>query len=489
MAAGIALRVAFVNHPLDHRLLSRWRESDYTQIARNFYREDGNIFYPRIDWRGDTPGYVEMEFPFLPWTASVLYRVFGYREVLFRMLCAIVGSATLVIFWRLCSRMLPPFGVLVGTAAFALSPQLVTLSSAMQPESVMLLFALVAVSLIWAWEERPRPLTLFLASMATAAAILAKSPAAHVGLVFAYVVLRRRGVKVFRDVWVYVAAVVALLPAVMWYAWAARFWHQYGNSLGLSNESHFIGLDVLIPPTFLVGNLKIEALTVFTLAGLLLALAALRLPWRQIERLVVWYGSVCVFYLLAARTSGDGWAWYYHSMSVAPACLLMGAGAAAFVSPGVFGRRWSWLAGALLACATIGMLADATARKLRNIHHASWRSDGGELYRCAKEIVKHVPTGETIVVSGGRMFDELGHPVAHNRPMLFGWMDREGFCYGDEELSIETLDGIAGRGGRYWIVHRGELEAKGLRAMAGQRYRLVAESGGAYYLYDLHASG
>ena len=489
--AGIGLRLAFVNHPLDYRLLSRWRESDYAQIARNFYREGGSILYPRIDWRRDTPGYVEMEFPFLPWTASLLYRVFSHREALFRMLSAVLGSATLVIFWRLCARMLPPFGALVGTAAFAFSPQLVMLSSAMQPEAAMLFFLLVAASLIWAWEESARPLTLFAASVAAAAAILAKAPAAHIGLVFAYAVLRRRGTKAFSDVRVYAAATVALLPAVAWYAWAAQFWHQYGNSLGLSNESHFIGLDVLIPPTFLWRNWQIETRTVFTPAGWLLALAALRLPWREVERPAVWYGSVCVFYFLAARTSGDGWAWYYHSISVAPACLLMGAGAAALASSRVFGRRPSWppgqerRIGVLLACVTIGTLTVATGLKLKNTHYASRDAHGGELYRCAKKFARYVPRGETIVAAGGRMVDERGRSLAHDRPMLFAWMDRRGFCYGDETLSIAKLDEIAQRGGRYWIVYRGELRAKGLRAQAEQRYRLVAKFGSTYSLYDL----
>ena len=83
------------------------------------------------------------------------------------------------------------------------------------------------------------------------------------------------------------------------------------------------------------------------------------------------------------------------------------------------------------------------------------------------------------------MFDGSGRPVAHNRPMLFAWMDRKGFCYGDEQLGLKTLDEIARRGGRDWIVHRGELEEKGLKAKAEQRYRLVAEFRDTYCLYDL----
>jgi hypothetical protein len=47
--AGAALRLAYVNRPLDHQMRAPWRQSDYTQLARNFWREDPNIFHPRID--------------------------------------------------------------------------------------------------------------------------------------------------------------------------------------------------------------------------------------------------------------------------------------------------------------------------------------------------------------------------------------------------------------------------------------------------------
>ena len=42
---------------------SSWRECDTQAIARNFLLDDFDLLRPRIDWRGDTDGAVECEFP------------------------------------------------------------------------------------------------------------------------------------------------------------------------------------------------------------------------------------------------------------------------------------------------------------------------------------------------------------------------------------------------------------------------------------------
>jgi hypothetical protein len=59
---GAWIRSLDVWRPVDGRVRESWRECDYAAVARNFYREGMNILYPRIDWRGDGPGYAEMEF-------------------------------------------------------------------------------------------------------------------------------------------------------------------------------------------------------------------------------------------------------------------------------------------------------------------------------------------------------------------------------------------------------------------------------------------
>ena len=486
---GVAVRLAYVARPFDHRISNPWRQSDYFAIARNFDREGLNPFYPRVDWRADKPGYAEMELPILPWMGALLYRVVGPHVQAMRALSGGLEVIALLLFAALASQLLRAQGALFALLAFACNPLLVLHAGALQPEPVLDVCTLACVALLWRWNARPSPPRLLAAALAAAVAALAKLPAAYLALVLAYFVLRRLGWRALTAPSVYAAALAAALPPVLWYMWAHGFWTEYGLSLGVSNESHLIGLDLLLPPTALLGILAWETGVVFSPAGWFLALAALRLPWRRIELPAVWYAAICVFYVLAARTTADQWAYYYHSLSVPPAALLMGAGLGLLLErraiPVGWGRiaAWQRSIGWGLAAATI-VASIATAAYLidRRDNDRGYRY---RMYSCAVEFAPLVPAGGMIVAHGGSMLDDRGHPVAHNESMLFAWMDRRGFNYGAEELGVASLDAIAARGGRYWVVERGELEQGGLAAQVDGRYRRLATCDLGFALYDL----
>src|SRR5689334_24861527 len=73
VALTLALRLVDVDKPfLD---LQTWRQADTAAIARNYYEEGLDFLHPRVDWRGDTPGYVEMEFPLYNFLVACGYRL------------------------------------------------------------------------------------------------------------------------------------------------------------------------------------------------------------------------------------------------------------------------------------------------------------------------------------------------------------------------------------------------------------------------------
>jgi 4-amino-4-deoxy-L-arabinose transferase-like glycosyltransferase len=483
VATGCLLWLHGAWRPLDYRSLSLWHEADYTEIARNFAREDLDLLEPRIDWRGDSSGKVEMELPLLPWLAAVSHRALGTDERLMRALSLGASLAALLVFARLARRVLPPWPAAFATACFALSPLAVYLATRMQPEALMSLLVLLAAATLWRWYEAPTGGRLLGAAAALGAAILVKEPAAFFGLTFAWLVWRRLGWRALRDGRVYLALAIVLVPAAAWYGWAYHFWVVDGNSLGVSNEAHLVGTDVLVRRG-LLGNGLVEAAEVFTPLGLVLAAAGWRLAWRRLEPAVAWYLSALLFYFVAGRTAGAGWAFYYHCTSVAPACLLMGAGAQALAEGG---KR----AAALLPAAVLVSLAAVSGLVLAR-REGAIEATGTELAasrdraRCAARFAAVIPPGGRIAVSGLDGSDAGGHPIAFNDPTFFAFADRKGFVYEHRLESLPTLAALRRRGARYWIVAEQDLLPPRLdRAAVDRSFRRLDSCPAGYALYDL----
>jgi 4-amino-4-deoxy-L-arabinose transferase-like glycosyltransferase len=328
---GAGVRAFDLGHGIDGGIRESWREADYGAVARNFVREDMNILRPRIDWRGDGPGLAEMEFPVLPWLSATLSRLFGYNEAWGRLVSYVFSLLTMLVFIALARRLLPDAGALVAAAFFALAPLPIRLANALQPEAIMLFFYFAAVWAFDRWLDGNSPAWYWTAAAATAAAVLSKMPAAHIGIFFVFLLVERKG---WRSLWslpVLAFGAMALFPAALWWAYAHRYWLVFGNSLGLSNEYHWLGWDLMSRPRLLLAALfrilRMESLLTATIPGLMMAPIVLWTGRRDktIRFAFFWLTAILVFYLVTIRTLGDYWAAYYHVVTAGPLALIMGA--------------------------------------------------------------------------------------------------------------------------------------------------------------------
>ena len=72
---GVAIRLVKINIPLLETVATRQCET--ASIARNFYKDNLNIFYPKYDRFGDFNGNLIMELSILPYLAAIAYRIAG----------------------------------------------------------------------------------------------------------------------------------------------------------------------------------------------------------------------------------------------------------------------------------------------------------------------------------------------------------------------------------------------------------------------------
>ncbi len=516
---GVALRSGNVWHPIDGVVGDPWRESDVAGVARNYYRESMNPLYPKIDWRGDGPGYVEMEFPLYPWSVAVLYKAFGYHEVFGRILSFCFSLLTLVVFLALARWMLPAVAAIGAVTFFVLSPLVVRLGTAVQPDGLMLLCYVAAAFTFLRWVREGSVRSYVSALILTALTVLAKASAAHIGLFFLVVLFRERGLRWIRDGRIWVFALMSLLPAVAWYAHARGFWLTYGNSLGLSSEYHWIGADLLASPSFYARLAGLDVLFVWMPSGIVLAvLGVLSRPRsRPVHYALFWLGSVAVFLLVAGRTASESWAIHYHVFVVLPAAILFGVGL------DVFAKRWrdpKVLGGLIVAFAGIAVLGSVAALlkgdgplavHLRQsafgaggtvllLVGLSWarslkpaRTTGRErrlaltgtaclivaapalfaqglqvmqnlkpqgwfgTFQCAKQFAQLIPPQALIISVGGSCIGASGRPVSYQAPYMFFWTDRKGFSICGEQQSLDTVRSLQARDARYLIASRAAM--------------------------------
>ena len=494
-----------------------WRECDIAAVAKNYYREGMNIFYPRIDWRGDGPGFAEMEFPLFPWTVAVLYKIFGYNEAIGRLLSFAFSLLTLVLFFQLARYLLNPFGALIASTFMTLSPVIIRISNALQPEALMLLFYVLAAYAFMRWIDDDKWTWYGLSLVATALAILSKINAAHIGLFFLLFLFMKKGAKSLLKFRVWVFGILSLLPAVLWYLHAQSFWKTYGNSLGISNEYHWVGWDLFTNPKFILGLAEVEVSHIWMPLGGLIGLYALWSSWSKgsIKIILAWLLAIAIYYIVSIRTTGENWATYYHVVTIPPAALLFGEGveriknlwarskilqcsiilSVAITLMVILGQLFSvikpniLMAGiATFLISLLLVLASFWWVKVRDRLNSSAKGQpltksilvyglqfcilstflfqGFRIsidlhpnnyqveYQCAQSFKPYVPENILIVVSGGPTKDDSGYQVASNASQMFFWIDRKGFSVSYEDHNIEAIKRFRERGARYFIFEK-----------------------------------
>lgn len=527
---------------VDGTVRESWRECDIAAVARNFYQEDMNILYPRIDWRGNGPGYAEMEFPVFPWMIALGYKVFGFHEVIGRVLAFIFSLATLFAFFKLARYLLSESGAILASLFFVLSPLTIRIANSLQPEGLMLFALVLAVYGFIRWLDEDKTKWFVLAMLATAVAVLAKVNSLHIGILFLILLINKKGFAFIRDFRMWLFALVALAPAALWYVHAHQLWLTFGNSLGVSNEYHWAGLDLFTDPRMILGVLKIEMLFVWMPLGVVVAAFAFkdREYRRSVLIAVYWLISVFIYYLAAARTTGDDWAIYYHVVSVPAEALLLGTGFSALQR--LFGNAkmlYLSLLGVLgislfiillrefadvlfpmpkaasIAVVCAGGFALLAVLAGRAANHRRLFSVNGAVtffvlfalfstflfqsfriskdmhpqtmqgkYRCALAFKSFIPQDALIVVSGGNRLDESGYPVAYNAPYMFYWLERKGFNIAREDQSVTMLKKLVALGADYFVAEKEMLAfAPQFRSALLQNFNLIKECDEAYLFY------
>jgi 4-amino-4-deoxy-L-arabinose transferase-like glycosyltransferase len=320
--AGFIIRVINIDQPL----VDRWsyRQSDVAMVARNFYQLHYNILFPQIDYGGDYPGYVGMEFPAVPFIAAVLYRAFGEHEAIGRAVSLTFFLLSVPPLFFLVEMVANKRAALLAISIYSLMPLTIFCGRSFTSDMAANSLAMWAVWLFAAWTQDGARWRMFAAAVTASAAILTKAPYVIVGLPMAYLAITKFGFRapIRRELWQ--IAALALMPSMFWYFHALVITRaNYPNVAFLGHPDYFL--------TFLPVEKYLEIITNvaswLTPVILLLALTGSMLLRRKrgLRLFHCWVGGMVLLIIFASEDNyRQSW---YQLCVTAPIAALAGISA------------------------------------------------------------------------------------------------------------------------------------------------------------------
>jgi len=431
----LGLSARFINlnaPPAGHH---QWRQSDTAAVAKNMSQSDGNLLHPKVDWRKDTTGHVEMEFPIYCWTTAKSYTLLGPHHWIPRSLSITASLIALFIFYRLVKLLSDPSTALWSAAFFAALPLNIFFSRSIQPESWMLCSMLGATYSAALWSRSKKSHYLIAAALFAALSGLLKLPALVVGLPMLAVILQSRGTNPLKSPTLWAAAIASLIPVIAWYTHAHTLYQETGLTFGISQSDKWNRFELLLEPTF-YKDLFVGKIIEDHLAIIGFPLAALGLIMRNRKPTEILFDAWLLAMLIQIVLVPQGHRVHdYYQLPIAvPAAFYIGR----FLSRGITRSKHAPTIQTLLA-AIFFILSSRTL----------WNTFSKELnppqadQRLIGLIADNTNAGELVVLArDDTAFD----------PYVLYMANRKGWLITTDDLSENYINSLAGSGAGWLIV-------------------------------------
>ncbi|CAN5371213.1 hypothetical protein BH11BAC2_BH11BAC2_10700 [soil metagenome] len=131
--------------PLRPQSIHQWAQCDRASVALNYYHDGMDFFHPAVHNLDNGTGVTGMEFPFVNYTAAMLYKIFGFHEWLYRLLTLLIYSIGLYCAFKIANWWLKNYWQSIGVMLlFGCSPLLAFYSANFLPEPSTLGFSMLA---------------------------------------------------------------------------------------------------------------------------------------------------------------------------------------------------------------------------------------------------------------------------------------------------------------------------------------------------------
>lgn len=133
------------------------RQAATAAIARNYVQDqDPRFLLPKVDNEGSNPGYFMFEFPVLAFATSLLIKVFGQHNWVFRIIPILLFALSGALFYILCRHVVGARTALISLIFYSIAPMSILMSRVIQSESFMMVFLFITIYCAIRWLEEEK---------------------------------------------------------------------------------------------------------------------------------------------------------------------------------------------------------------------------------------------------------------------------------------------------------------------------------------------
>ncbi len=337
-----AIHLPFVNEPPRSRHV--WRQTFTLSVARNFYREEMDIFKPRVDNRGTFDGVTGMQFPAFEYGLAVFYKVLGDHYWVNRIYSLLIFSiGILFIYGWIYQLSFNRWAALTGAWVFCWAPEMFYHGFNALPDILSLTAIAGSLCVSALFVNLKRNWYLWCSMFLLLLAGLTKMQFLMAGTVWVYIYFRgsRLNVTTCQRISIVVSGITVITLTLSWYIYAMNLIKSSGlNEVGLEFrpvDSLSAGLTTIVHnlvsdiPELLIGYGSL----VFVLAGIYCQLKFKKCNNYYVIPFLGWLLLFIAYYLIELAQMDEH---NYYLLPLLPLLVLLAAAGGKFIH-----SKYNWL--------------------------------------------------------------------------------------------------------------------------------------------------
>lgn len=458
--------------------IQNWRESDTQTIARHLAEPGASIFYPRVDWGGAGPGYVETEFQLYTWIVSRFMVFYGDVEWPGQLVSLLSIAATAWVAFTQLTRRYGQVAAAIGVGALLASRSVVQCATTVQPEALCLLLYVTSWFALLNYVDGNHRRWLAIYALAGGAAMLVKPTAAQIGIASWLLLLLHSALVLKRkDIWLAWGFMIAAF--VLHLVHARSIYLEYGNTFGIlsGGDSKIPRLEHLLVPGLLARAAINSIMWGVGPVGAVAVVIALVMR-RNTAPIVALLVANAIWTVVALRYTTKAGGNHYHLMGA----LLAAQAVAHTVASLAEARFKHWLN--VLALAMIALAMERSFRIRAWNRNNVWDEPAVAV---AKALRPHVNRDDLIVVrSVAVKYDPYWKTISNfEDPRVFAMTRTRGWPIGSEISEPSIVEHALRKGARYYVEQEARPSMPAFDAWLAQHATLVESTGYGGKVYDL----